>query len=377
MRVAKPIFSVLYNGKNITADVAKYMLSLTYTDKTEGEADEVEIELEDVDALWQNSWYPEKGAKLIVTIGTLKCGVFEIDEIEMKGPPDTVTIKGIATGITKALRTKKSDAHENKTLKEIAEKVAQKNALTIDDTSSIPEISFSRVSQNQETDLGFLKRISREHGIVFSVRGDKMTFMSVYDLEKQKSVFTVDKFDISEYSIKDKADGMVKSAKVRTKNMKNNESVQADVDYKQWQEEEGYKYDDVESQDEEVDSTRAENTQQAESKAKAIMHLSASNQQIGNFSMIGNTIAVGGINFTLTGFGKLAGKWHIKISKHSIDKSGGYKTEIECKRLKTPTPQQQITAKKKKTKATNVNVLKTNRIGSKETVFSQNIINNF
>jgi phage protein D len=39
MRVAKPIFSVLYNSKNITADISNYMLSITYADKTEGESD--------------------------------------------------------------------------------------------------------------------------------------------------------------------------------------------------------------------------------------------------------------------------------------------------------------------------------------------------
>ena len=77
MNVAIPKFTVLYNNKNITADISKHMLSLTYNDKTEGESDEIEIEVEDVDLKWQNSWYPEKGAKLTVTIENLKCGVFE------------------------------------------------------------------------------------------------------------------------------------------------------------------------------------------------------------------------------------------------------------------------------------------------------------
>ena len=115
MTVSLPKFTVLYNNKNITTDIAKYMLSITYSDKTSGESDEIEIELDDTDGLWQNSWYPEKGAKLTLTIEELKCGVFEIDEIEIKGPPDTVSIRAMATGITNSLRTKKSDAHENKT----------------------------------------------------------------------------------------------------------------------------------------------------------------------------------------------------------------------------------------------------------------------
>jgi len=378
MRVPKPKFSVLYNGKNITADIAKYMLSISYTDKTEGESDEIEIELEDVDALWQNSWYPEKGAKLTVVIETMKCGVFEIDEIEMKGPPDTVTIKGIATSITKALRTKKSDAHEKKTLKQIAQKVAEKNGLTIDDMLGVPDFSFDRITQNKETDLGFLKRISKEHGVVFSVRDNKMTFMSVYELEKQKSVFTIDKSDISGYSMKDKADGMVKEAKVASKNMKTNETVTANADFEKYKKDNpAYTAPAVVSQDTYVDSSRSENQQQAESKAKAIMHLSASNQQIGNFSMQGFARAVGGVNFTLTGFGKLSGKWHIKVSKHTIDKSGGYKTDVECKRLQEPKKSQQITTKKKKTKSSLVNVINTKQTFFEENVFGKNEFTKF
>lgn len=378
MRVAKPKFSVLYNGKNITADIAKYMLSITYTDKTEGESDEVEIELEDVDALWQNSWYPEKGAKLTVVIETMKCGVFEIDEIEMKGPPDTVTIKGIATSITKSLRTKKSDAHEKKTLKQIAQKVAEKNGLTIDDMQGVPDITFDRITQNKETDLGFLKRISKEHGVVFSVRDNKMTFMSVYDLEKQKVAFTISKLDVSEYSIKDKADGMVKQAHVSSKNMKKNESVSTNLDFEKYKSENPqYTAPAVESQDTYVDHSRAENKQQAESKAKAIMHLSASNQQVGNFGFKGNPRAVGGVNFTLLGFGKLSGKWHIKVSKHTIYKSGGYKTDIECKRLQTPTKSQQFVVKKKKSKSKLIPVINTKQTFFEENVFGKNEFSKF
>ena len=99
MQVLETLFSVLYDNKNITSDISKYLLSITYNDKTDGESDDIEIELEDVDALWQNSWYPEKGASLKVTIGDLNCGVFEIDEIEVKGPPSTVNIRGAAVGI--------------------------------------------------------------------------------------------------------------------------------------------------------------------------------------------------------------------------------------------------------------------------------------
>jgi phage protein D len=279
------------------------MLSLTYSDKVKGESDEVEIELEDVDDLWKNAWYPEKGAKLTVTIGTLKCGTFEIDEIEIKGPPDTVTIRGMATGITNTLRTKKSDANENKTLKQIAQKIADRNGLEMFEITmgSIPSLTLSRSTQNKETDLGYLKRISQDHGVVFAVRDKKMVFDSVYNLENRKESFILDKTDIESYSLQDKSDGMVKSAKVESKNAKKNESVSTNLEFENYKKENpGYTAPPVVSQDAYVSSSRSENTQQAESKAKAIMHTSASNQQKGSISIQFNPLAIAGNNFKIT-----------------------------------------------------------------------------
>lgn len=354
MKVAFPNFTVLYNSKNITSDISKHMLSLSYSDKTEGESDEVEIQLEDVDFKWQNSWYPEKGAKLTVTIENLKCGVFEIDEIQLSGPPDVVTIRGMATGIVNSLRTKKSDAHENKTLKQIAEKVAAKNELTIQ--GEIPEITFGRITQNKETDLAFLKRISKEYGVLFAVRENIITFTSIYDVEKRSLSFSVDKSDIKSYSLTDKADGMIKTASVKSKSAKKNEAVTANLDFDKYKEEQGYSSDTPVTKDEGVTHTKAENNQQATAKAKAIMHLSAGNQLEGSIDMQGMVLAIAGNNFQLTGLGKLSGKYHIKSSSHKIDKSSGYTVSLEIKRLNLPEKSQQITKRKKKQQSNNVTV---------------------
>lgn len=356
MKAPEVNFSVTYNGKNITAEISKYTQSITYTDKAQGEADDVEIELEDIDGRWRNGWYPEKGAKLSVTIGSLRCGTFEIDEIELKGPPDTVTIKGIAAGITGSLRTKKSDAHENKTLRQIAEKVASKNSLTVQ--GEIPEISIGRVTQHQETDLAFLKRIGRDYGVMFSVRDQVMTFTSIYGIEARSSSFSVDKTDLATYSIKDKADGMIKEAKVSSKNAKKNEAVSTNLEFEKYkQDNPQYTSEATTSGDTGTTYSRTENTQQAEAKAKAIMHLSASNQQTGTFEMQFNPLAVAGNNFGLTGFGKLSGKWNITSSSHRFEKGAGATSTLECKRLQLPTTTEKVSKPKAKPKSTSAKVV--------------------
>lgn len=372
MQVLETLFSVLYDNKNITSDISKYLLSITYNDKTEGESDEIEIELEDVDALWQNSWYPEKGASLRVTIGELKCGVFEIDEIEVKGPPSTVNIRGAAVGIKNSLRTPKSDAHENKTLKQIAQAVAQKNKLNV--SGDIPDITIGRVTQNKETDLGFLKRISRDYGIIFSVRGSDMVFTSTSSLQNRAISLTLDIIELSTYSLKDKSDAPKESKAVHA-SAKKNEKVEVNQEYEDYKKKNNLSAPATKSGDQAVTYTKSENKKQAEAKAKAVMNLSALNQFEGSVEFGGDNpkinLMVAGNNFQLNGVGILSGKYHITSSSHKLDKSGARTVAADIKRLNLPAKNEQVTNKKKKQQPKNVKVVK----GSLD--FNKNVFNLF
>lgn len=135
--------SITYNQKDVTSDLTPYLKAISYTDHVKGEADDISLEFENIAGKWLNEWYPNKGDRLDVLItqddNTLNCGTFQIDEIDLSGDKsggDTVRIKGIATAITKALRTKKSKAHEGKTLKEIAQTVADANGLELVDNTT-------------------------------------------------------------------------------------------------------------------------------------------------------------------------------------------------------------------------------------------------
>lgn len=205
--LGKSKFEVTYNNKDISKDISEYLISIKYQDKTGQEADELTITLENVDAVWENDWYPEKGAKLSAKIGTeeltLNCGDFELDEIEIASPPDTVVIRAISAGITGSLRTSKSVAHEKTTLKQIVEKVASDNGLTVEGV--IGDIQFERITQNRETDLGFLRRLAEKYGFMFSVRGDKLVFTDMVGVMAAASIATIDRNDCTSYSIKDKS----------------------------------------------------------------------------------------------------------------------------------------------------------------------------
>ena len=52
---------VNYQGIDISRDIAKHLVSFSYTDNATNEADDLEITLEDSEGLWHGDWLPEKG----------------------------------------------------------------------------------------------------------------------------------------------------------------------------------------------------------------------------------------------------------------------------------------------------------------------------
>lgn len=348
METLKPKIRLIYAGKDITSDVSKYLSRLTYTDKTEGNTDEIQIELEDTDGLWIGEWYPQKGDQIQLFIGydtMVDCGTFEVDEIRASGPPEVVTICGLAAAIKKKLRTKNSRAYESQTLRQIAQTIAVNNGLTVEGT--IENIRLARVTQDQETDLGFLRRIAGEYGYLFSVRGTKLIFTSIYDVEKGKPVRVIDRADIANYSFTDKVNETFAGAKVSYNDPVTGKVVEHTENKSQSATGEDF---DTSSVDVLEMRTKAENKQQAEAKAKAALYRANSKQIEGRISIEGDPIMVAGNNFELTGMGALSGKFHVEQSVHAIDGDGGYTTALEIKRVGFIEKVKQTRTKPRKTK---------------------------
>lgn len=351
-----PYAKITYNGTDITEDISKYLVSLNVIDKVAGESDEVSIVLEDTDALWRGDWYPSKRDKLTIEIGytdeILSFGTFEIDEIEFSGPPDTVTIKGIAAGISKQLRTRKSSAHESKTLAQIASAVAAANGLTVQ--GEIADIQIGRATQDRETDLGFLKRIASVYGYVFSVRDSTLIFTDVFDIQKAGPITEIDRTEVKSFSFKDSTADTAKSAKVSYHDPESGEEVDYEIEDG---EEDGLDYSTAPAE-EAIDSggvelsnfsqpqssfetkedaievrTRVENRQQAERVGRAALHSANSRQVTGSISVEGSPNYMAGVNVDITGLRRLSGKYHFEQVSHTIDKSGGYSCDITMKKV--------------------------------------------
>src|SRR5207245_1433545 len=130
----------------------------------------------------------EKGDVVSAKIGwaggkLLPCGEFQIDEDEHTNEAgDVVVIKALAAGVNDELRTKRSLAHEQASLRDVAQKVALRHGLQLIGQGG-DDIRFERIHQHHETDLGFLRRLAHAYGYSFSVRGRQLVFHDLAELD--------------------------------------------------------------------------------------------------------------------------------------------------------------------------------------------------
>lgn len=315
-----PIFELFYEKKNITRDVAPYVTSIEYTDVEHGESDELVIAFEDAEKIWQGAWIPTKGDSLRAYIGyeaekLLNCGVFEIDELEYDTPPDTITVKGLATGIKKPLRQKNSVGYENKTLKQIAKEIADKHGYTL--VGEIADVRVDRITQNQERDLSFLTKLAEQYGYIFKIAENNLVFYDVQKLKGSKPTQIFYKQDLIHINLREKTSQKYKAVQVSYFDPKKKKTVKATA-----------RNENVAKGDTLKITARCSDRKQAIVKAKAALG-TADDKIEGSLEFIGNPYLIAGTNIELKGIGHFSGKYHIKQARHTYDRSNGYKTYCE------------------------------------------------
>ncbi|ECY1971340.1 phage protein D [Salmonella enterica] len=334
--VPQPAYRLVYNRKDITHDVSVYVTSVSYTDRLSGESDEIQVDLEDSEGRWRDAWYPGKGDTLTLQMGYAgeplrECGTFSIDEIELSGPPDSVSLRGLATSVTVAMRTKVSRGFENTTLAAIAQRIAGKHHLQLQ--GQIEPLTLDRVTQYDETDLAFLKRLARDYGYLVKVTHTHVIFSSLDKLRDAPPTFTFTRLDISRYSLRDTINRIYKGAKHRSQNSRTKQVVT-------------YQADGGESTTTVSTATRGKNTSAdtltlsgrsgnqgtAARRTRAALNLKNQYQKVATLSMAGNIRLRAGHNVTLTGFGASDGKWLTGSVRHSMTRSGGYTMDVDVAR---------------------------------------------
>ncbi|HBP3595422.1 phage late control D family protein [Escherichia coli] len=174
-----PDFMLTLDGADITQNFSDRLIGLTMTDNRGFEADQLDIELDDTDGLVE---LPPRGASLTLWLGwqgsaLINKGSFTVDEIEHRGAPDRLTIRGRSADFRGTLNSRREQSWHDTTLGVIVEAVAQRNKLTASVADPLKSVAVPHIDQSQESDAAFLSRLADRNGATVSVKAGKLLFL--------------------------------------------------------------------------------------------------------------------------------------------------------------------------------------------------------
>ncbi len=350
--------AVGFNGVDITQDIKRYFLSLTYTDQEEDETDELQIKLQDAEGVWTKDWLTEivnaAAAKESgsVTIGAvitrlnwygdgkddlLDTGTFEPYSVTCDGSSgsgSTVTIRATSLPFSAAIRqTLKSRAWEEYYLKGIASELAAVNDMSCMFLSSKNPF-YTRIEQYQTSDISFLRQLCHDAGCSLKATNKMIVIFDQADYEAKSPIVTIRPGDglYTKYKLSMGApDTQYASCRVYYNDPYTGQSI------------EGTAFSD--------DYDSSKNGQQlvlcrkvgsiGEAKELAAQNLRLHNKfsRTVQFTLTGDTRILAGLNVRLAGWGGWDGKYMVRQAKHSVG-SGGYTVTVNARQVQADSPQE-------------------------------------
>lgn len=349
---------IAYNKKNITQAMLSYLKSLEFTDALTGQADDLQIVLEDRNGLWLEAWFPDKGATLTASILTkywnnpteaekeLPLGLFEIDEIECSAMPSETKIKAVSVPNNTTLRgEERTRSWEGYTIQKIAQDIADNAGMQLNFSAKDNPI-LERVEQTEQSDLAFLDKLCQDNGLSLKVTDNQIIIFDMADMEAAEPSLIFLRPTVADLS--DTTVGSGDSNKTNTGNALKQlkptswhfTSSIRDI-YKACTVEHsrGKKKEKISATF--TDPTKTEgktllvkkdvkSVEEAERMARKALRDKNKDEVTGSLTCMGDTDLSAGLTVTVKGFGKFDGKYIISRVKHSL--GNGYRCSVDLRR---------------------------------------------
>jgi phage protein D len=171
---------------DITGKVRPRLISLALTDKRGGEADQLDLVLDDSDGKLE---LPSKGATIRVSlgwkhgagvrVGLVDKGRFTVDEVEWSGEPDQVSIRARAADLRDGFRIRKAKSWRDTTLGAVVRDIAGANGLEPRIAPDLAAVAVPSLAQHHTSDMQLLRRLGREHDSIATVKNGKLIFSPI------------------------------------------------------------------------------------------------------------------------------------------------------------------------------------------------------
>lgn len=332
MLARRVLLGVSYNDKDISEDIAKFVKSFSFNDVMSGEADDVNITLEDRDELWSGDWLPDKGAMLDITLGLLnwkgqgseelKLGKFQLDEFSTSGPPNEVSIKGVSVPDNNELRgVDKNRSWEKVKFSAVAKDIADGAGMEL--FFDVEDKDLDRVEQTDESDLACLQKLCSDNGAALKVTDNTIVIFDEWKYEQKDPVNMLIQgvSPISRKSFKTKLRDTYKACHVKYQESESAELIEYTFTDPSKEDTDGKT---LEVNEQVKTIAEAENLAKKKLREKNCDEVTATLELMGSFDyMAGNCVQ-------LKGFHAFDGKYIITKAGHSI--GSGYTVSLEIRR---------------------------------------------
>ena len=308
---------IVYENRDVTKEIEKYLISLTYTDSTE-KADTLSLELYNENKEFSLTSYPAPDAEISAFIDNYPCGRFKIDSI--KRTLYTFQIDATAIKRTSEVhKTKRNRNFKNTTLSRIVTQIAEENNLT--PVVKVEDITIENLQQNQQTDAEFLKTLADRWNCYLKIQPDKLFFVERGEFESQEPITTITENQLIDIDLEDQVYSVFRSCTVYYHDPVKNR----DFSYT-------YILKNIPAGEEIKLHEKVETLEQA--KKRAIAELKKRNRwkTSGSVTLEGNMALVAGAVVKLELGDLFTGNYLIEESSHRID-SSGYQTTLTVRRI--------------------------------------------
>lgn len=174
-------FRIVLDGTDLTDIVRPRLISLRLTEKRGGEADELELVLDDSDGKLA---LPRKGVVIScaigwrrgtdVTIGLVNKGRFTVDDVAWDSSPDTITVRARSADLTAGYRVRRERSHRDTTLGAIVAKVAAAHGYTAHVDPGLRDIAVPVLVQDGKSDMAMVRDLGRRYDAVATVKDRRL-----------------------------------------------------------------------------------------------------------------------------------------------------------------------------------------------------------
>lgn len=175
-----PVAKLSINGKPFNTAALSRIISISLTDKSGFEADELTVSLSDHDGKLA---LPPKSAEITISLGYIETGIvdkgsYKITEVSWSGAPDTLHITAQSADTSDRFSEAKEKSWHKTSLKEIIESIAAANGYTPIISKAYQDEKIDHIDQSNESDATFLSRLAERYDAIATVKHGRLLFVS-------------------------------------------------------------------------------------------------------------------------------------------------------------------------------------------------------